>query len=76
MVQRGALVGVLAGIYAGEGRHIHKLAEGGIGNIGVAVHIAVIAKAAFNDARPFADFHIAAKHRSADIGTGMQIGID
>lgn len=61
MVQRGALVGMLAGIDSGEGRHIHKLAEGGIGNVGVAVRIAVIAEVAFNDARAFANLDIAAK---------------
>ncbi|HUQ36124.1 MAG TPA: hypothetical protein VM144_07090 [Aestuariivirga sp.] len=49
-MQRGWLVGKLAGINAGEGGHIHKLAEGGIARIFLAWLRLIIKRAATNAA--------------------------
>src|SRR5262245_49717345 len=71
VVQRGAVIGMLAGIDADVGRDIHKLAECRIGYVGIAVGVAVIAEDALSDAGTGADLDIAAKFRADDYGAVM-----
>ena len=71
MVQAGLRHGVIGGANAREGCDICEFANLGIGNIGIAVAIAVITKAAVLHAAALANFHKGTKFGIGDLAIGV-----
>ena len=71
MVQAGLRHGVICGADAGKGRDICEFADLGIGNIGIAVAIAVIAKPAVLHPAALANFNEGAKFGVGDLAIGV-----